>query len=129
MSEVDVLPIGWFEELPHGKKGGDQIAKSRDQLPTDRREDVARYLDSGQVLAETLGTQCVDTFAPGSVIGPFRTMTDGFLVWPSDLAYYVRNYGVSVPDAAIVHMRQNGWIVPGMTTTELSRLSDQFIDN
>jgi hypothetical protein len=121
-----VIPIGWFADLPHGDKDeGDQLAQRMNELLDSTRTQIADYLDHGNVLAETLGTITHDVLDPNAEpIGPLRTLTDGVLVWPSDLSYYVRRYGVGLPREATDVMRSHHWTVPALSPEQLDAVED-----
>lgn len=122
------LLIGWFRELPHGAHDGPLLGDVAGRLPLHLRKQVADYLDGGVVITETTGATCADQLASTpTTIGPLATLTDGFLIWPSDLSHYVRNYGVAIPDAALRRMESNGWEVPELSGDEVSSVVDQLL--
>lgn len=92
--------FGFFRELGHGLPSGPSLEDARDpSMPSEERARLAGYLRSGHVVAAT--SALVD-----DVLDPSRTevstmnvVTDGHWVWPADLAYYVEQYGVTLPDA------------------------------
>jgi hypothetical protein len=88
--------VGWFCDLPHGNPGAPALADSLEQTDPAVRASVSHYLDRGAVVAQTLGTVLVDRVS-GERIGPYRTLTDGFFVWPSDYGHYVARYGAAAP--------------------------------
>lgn len=39
--------------------------------------------------------------------------------WPSDLVYYVKNYGISLPHDFVRHMAENLWVVADVDLSNL----------
>jgi len=119
--------IGWFRDLPHGISTAPPIEEVRDQLTDAQATLIVQYLDKGEVVAETLGTLTIDVLAASHrVIGPLQTMTDGLLVWPSDLPYYVMSYCVGLPTSALARMASFGWQCPTVSGDVLDAVIDRL---
>ena len=82
--------------------------------PYEWQEMTARYLECGRIL-ELMPEVVSDPFNPTEVIGSRTVLTDGAWVWPGELAYLVRRYGVMVPDDFADRMRQLEWVTPEVT--------------
>lgn len=94
---MTIRRTGFFAEL-----GGDDERTSlqgaeRGALPDDVRGVVADYLDAGGVVIAT-SERADDVLRPErrDVCGR-SILTDGSYVWPQELGYYVREYGIEVP--------------------------------
>ena len=95
---MHIEKIGWFSDLQHGLPTSGTLKGAAGKLDQESARSVARYLQSGTIIAETTGETLHDELDPTRPeIGPFRTLTDGKYVWPSDLAHYVEKYRVEVP--------------------------------
>jgi len=115
--------IGWFADLPHGDAGAPELALSINQIDQEQRSPIADYLDSGIVLAETLRTEAWDALSSTRpAIGPLRTMTDGLFIWPSDLGFYVRNYGAALPDSLLLAIEENKGKIPALSPDDLDQI-------
>lgn len=110
--------IGFFRERGHGKKDGPSLVESKGQLPAGLRETVAAYLGVGRSIAS--GGVTHDVLDPEDPRPRLKLsiLTDGRWVWPSDLAHYVRVYGVAVPQVFIDDGDARQWRVPILTREE-----------
>lgn len=73
----------------------------------------------GCYIPDALDSEKSFCVAPGPV-------TDGVWLWPPDLAYYVRNYNVALPDEFIMHMSRNGWSLPALSDAEKRQIDDML---
>ncbi|QSQ24865.1 hypothetical protein JY651_07965 [Pyxidicoccus parkwayensis] len=115
-----VKMVGFFREGINGAPGdpsGPSIHDWLGKLSPDERRRVAEYLDQGKVIVTSCGPL-------GDILNPARgkvtlaeLRTDGVFMWPTPLAYYVREYGVGLPSEFLSHMEAAGWSPP--------RLSDE----
>jgi hypothetical protein len=113
--------VGFFREMPHGVPTGPSLQKARGETALPGEEEIASYLEHGQVHIATPGYGH-DVLDPTRRTAPPHYLTDGRFVWPGDLAYYVRNYHVRLPEPFIAHMTAAGWRIPtdiDMTTLRL----------
>jgi len=123
---VKVQYLGWFSDLPHGRRGAARLRDSRDELTEQEANLAANYLDNGTCIAETTGAILHDELDPERpVIGPFRTLTDGIYIWPSDLPYYVRQYHVAVP-AELLSAARHG-LPPALSESEVDDVVDALL--
>ena len=118
--------VGWFSDLPHGRPDGPRLADSVGATAADDAAVVADYLEDGTVIAETTGAVLRDALDAGQPqIGPFRTLSDGRYVWPSDFPYYVRKYSVAVPASLLTAAR--GGPPRGLTDDEIDAVVDALL--
>lgn len=52
-----------------------------------------------------------DILFKGKNIGTLCILTDGAWVWPGDIAYYVENYNILLPDEFIENVIKNNGII------------------
>jgi hypothetical protein len=118
--------VGWFSDLPHGRPDSPSISECKAKLASGSAGHLATYLDGGTVVAETTGAILRDEIDPAHPdIGPFRTLTDGEYVWPSDLSFYVRRYRVD-PGSDIAEKASNGPSHP-LSDAEIDNVVDQML--
>lgn len=104
-----LLDLGCFREL--GYESGASLAASRRPEPWPEQAKVVAYLRAGEMTTFCPGFED-DVFEQGTESGNSGMRSDGVYRWPDVLAYYVERYNVRLPDAAIAHMRENGWRPP-----------------
>lgn len=112
--------VGFFKELSHGDDKGDSLAKLvNNKIPINLSETIA-YLENGHFLmiAPTVLTDVLSD--EQKFIGTLAIQTDGEWAWPSDLAYYVNNYGISLPQEFIRHMSDNAWSIADIDLSDLT---------
>jgi hypothetical protein len=111
--------VGFFQELSHGDDDGPKLRELVQQHENDYEHDVIAYLLCGKEFITCLGfTSDVLNPDSGFKISPNIT-TDGVWAWPLDLAYYVKEYHVKLPDEFLSHMKRNQWVIPNITDNEL----------
>lgn len=116
---ASIALIGWFSDLPHGDYAAPRVADHTGELAPALGERIAKYLDSGAVISEP-GTDTIDPLQEKRpVIGSLRVMTDGEFIWPSDLSYFVRTYGVGLPKQVIEKMHAADWKARPLTDEDL----------
>lgn len=102
---------GYYKEMPHGDETDPSIMDSINRTITEK-EKICNYLENGEVLA-ACSRIVTDIITPEKgIIGAPDDMTDGVYLWPADLAYYVNEYNLKLPDEFIAHMKNNNWTVP-----------------
>lgn len=104
--------IGFFRELPYGNPEGLSINSSFLELPLDKKTKIVSYLRSGAACVVSPGLSRDVISVERNIIGSLSMLTDGVFLWPSDLAYYIEQYSVSIPQEFLQHMECNAWIVP-----------------
>ncbi len=87
---------------------------------------AARYLEQGEVIAAA--SQWVDDLLDVSAkrICQYSIRTDGAWVWPSSLAYYVRQYHVKLPAEFLNHMAANDWIVGELEAAAVEEIYERL---
>ncbi len=53
-------------------------------------------------------------------IGPTSQHTDNVWVWQMTVPYFVEKYNIPLPEEFIEHMRNNNWVCPKRSPTELT---------
>lgn len=76
---------------------------------------IVEYLREGCGLA-WCGGVFPDVLNPhsGVMLSP-DYLTDGVWLWPGELAHYVAEHHVALPDEFVDDMRANGWVVPALS--------------
>jgi hypothetical protein len=121
-----LLLAGFFRELRHGSPDGPSLQDCRRVEGCPDEGIIARYLESGESLAVRV-SPVRDYFDATRKAAPhLAIMTDGAWAWPSDLAYYLRQYHVELPADFVAHMRQHSFRRPELTEAELVRLDREF---
>lgn len=111
---MKVKTVGYYKEMPHADNVNESIFDFINKEDDSLIEDICGYLESGIEFVVSPG-MVDDVINPEKgPAGITSTYTDGKWLWPGDLAYYVRNYKLKLPDAFIETMRKSGWKV---TTT------------
>jgi len=114
-----------FRELSYNSDDSQTLPSLKDyvaDLAQDHEEDIARYLEIapsysavGKIVGDVLDPSAKAVLFPGS-------LTDGYYVWPSELAYYVRKYHVRVPQGLIERMKALNWQPPAKGEIDWKRL-------
>jgi hypothetical protein len=104
--------IGFFNELSYGRKNGPSINDYFSDKNSDDEENIINYIKSGKVFIVSPGI-VYDIFDKSKLIegGPY-ILTDGEYVWFHELAYYIEQYHIKLPEEFIMHMKSNNWEVP-----------------
>jgi hypothetical protein len=123
---MTLLRAGFFRELRHGRSDGPSLAESVQASSKPEADQIASYLDDGEVLATT--GSMVDDYLDASrqSVAKLEIVTDGVWVWPRDLAYYVGEYGVEVPDEFVTRVRARSWHPPALTPRALELLEEEY---
>jgi hypothetical protein len=120
-----LLRAGHFRELSDGDPSGPSLEESRDKLPQELRPRAAQYLCGGSVWVTT-GRLVDDWFDGTPGIAPQEIRTDGEWLWPGHYAYYVKKYGVDIPQEFLDHMARQGWIAPELTEAKMRKVVEQI---
>ena len=108
---MELKRVGYYKEMPHGNENDHSIFDYIGKENTENIEKIYQYLNSGVVLA-ACGEVTKDVIHPEKgIAGTPDDMTDGKYIWPGDLAYYVKNYNLKLPDEFISTMKDNDWKV------------------
>ena len=107
---MELTSVGFYKEMPHGGDSElsilDFVDKAKDNI-----DKIVKYLIDGKALI--ISTGLVDDVIDSSK-GPAGTptvYTDGKWIWPGDLAYYVKNYHLELPQDFLDYMIEKNWTV------------------
>ncbi|GAA1919177.1 hypothetical protein [Streptantibioticus ferralitis] len=122
-----VLPA--FEEIQTADQAAFQqisLSSRLDRLPADLRGPLSEYMLGSTALFAT--SNITDPLAPskGAVV-PFGFSTDGEWAWPTYWGYFVREYGVSVPDDFITHARAANFTPVTLPMEEFDRVNEELM--
>jgi|HubBroStandDraft_4_1064222.scaffolds.fasta_scaffold1417416_2 hypothetical protein len=109
-------PVGFFSETGH--PGGPSLVESRHRGPQALRARIAAYLQAGTTLSVSSGSYR-DWFDSSKKSGTKQIVSDGVWVWPGDLAYYVEQHGVALPQEFLSHMEAMNWSPPHLGHVEI----------
>ena len=119
----DLQPLGM---LASGRLDIEELRRSQDQLDVPTRRLVSQYLRSGTIIiplmsytADVLG----DKFG---VSGGSAIVSDGVFYWRGDAPDYVLHYGIGLDDAAVDHMRRQGWAAGPLPPDAVDELDHYF---
>jgi hypothetical protein len=121
-----VRQVGFFRELRHGDPDGPSLREAVGDGSDPADPEVVDYLDAGSVVA--VAGRDVDDVLDDSKVGvaPRDVRTDGVWIWPGDLSYYVRTYGIALPSEFVDHARSQGWEAPALDGEALARVSREM---
>ena len=109
---MNLITIGYYKEMPHGNQTDPSIKDFVGKEDKALAAKISSYLSSGISLAVTPGI-VNDVIDPDKgIAGSPTAYTDGTWVWPGDLAYYVMNYRLKLPDEFTKTMQENNWTIP-----------------
>lgn len=113
--------VGRFRELERAAEDLPSIFDARDLLDRPTAQAVSLYLDSG-VPAFDVMEAVRDPFDPSKYLpGGSSLLSDGEWVWRADLAYFVKEYRVALPDTFISRAKELG-VVRAQQADVISRL-------
>jgi hypothetical protein len=121
-----VKEVGFFRELRHGHPDGPSLREAVDDDSDPADPEIVDYLDAGSVVA--VAGKLVDDVLDDSKVGvaPMDVRTDGVWIWPGDLSYYVRTYGIVLPADLVDHARAQGWEPPALDRDALAEVSREM---
>jgi len=109
---MNLITIGYYNEMPHGNPTDPSIKDCIGKEDRSLVSKISAYLSSGIPLAVAPGI-VNDVIDPDKgIAGTPTAYTDGTWVWPGDLAYYVTNYRLKLPDEFTGTMQNNNWTIP-----------------
>ena len=108
---MKVRTVGFYKEMPHGRETDASIYDFIKGEDPDKIDNICRYLKSGIEFIVTPGTTDDIIDQKNGIAGIPSIYTDGIWFWPGDLAYYVKNYGLKLPDEFVSTMEKSGWDV------------------
>lgn len=125
---MTIRNLGFFRELRHGNPSGPSLKESIGALPPCDLDQMVHYLQEAPTLAAT-GSRVGDVLNPDrKSVSRLEIATDGFWVWPRDLAYYVREYRVALPDEFIRTVESLGGEPPELDDETLERLEGEVLN-
>ncbi|MBF6426160.1 hypothetical protein IU440_15850 [Nocardia cyriacigeorgica] len=108
-----------FEQVPIRERLG--------KLDEEDRASLATYLDESSALWVTASID--DPLDPAKKrVVPIGYSTDGTWAWPSYWGYFVREYGVEVPDEFIAHARERNF-APAVLDRDALRAAEREFEN
>ena len=106
---MELKTVGYYKEMPHGRKADNSILDFIDKEKPENIEKIYQYLRSGvEFIVSPEITHDIIVPEKGTS-GIASSYTDGIWLWPGDLAYYVKNYNLKLPDDFISTMKENDW--------------------
>jgi hypothetical protein len=116
--------IGNFQELGYDDDpSAPTLAAARGKRPRVHKADVVGYLNSGKTFVFSPGID-QDVFDDRRHADSCSIVTDGTFAWQKQIAYYVDNYDIELPEEFEAHMRANAWRIPeaiDLTSLEMPR--------
>jgi len=110
--KMNIKTVGYFKEMPHGNKSSASIYDYINNGNAGEIEHICHYLESGiEFIVSPEISEDIINPAKGTA-GVISDYTDGTWLWPGDLSYYVKNYGLKIPEEFLQTMRANNWKVP-----------------
>lgn len=109
---MELKTVGYFREMSHGRSSDPSIYDYIDKGNYDDIDSICGYLDKGVaiIVSPSIVTDVIDETK--GIAGNSSAYTDGCWVWPGDLSYYVRGYGLKLPEAFIESIARNNWVNP-----------------
>ena len=107
---MDLTSVGFFKEMPHG---GDSKLSIMDYVNKAKGDvdKIVGYLNDGIALIISPGlVNDVIDISKGPAGTP-TVYTDGKWIWPGDLAYYVKNYNLELPQDFLDYMVERNWTI------------------
>ncbi|MFF4652534.1 hypothetical protein [Streptomyces sp. NPDC001380] len=123
---MNLLPA--FEEVSSEGREMFGIVRAAERvglLPESLREPLSAYLGNCPTLMVTSNVHDPLDLSKGMAV-PFGVATDGVWVWPLYWGYFVREYGIAVPDEFITHARARGFHPPELTMDDSDRIAEEL---
>ena len=92
------------------------------KLVPEELEKVVNYLDNGVVVATTSRRAFPCVITGRRFGGSLSERTDGLWWWNDDLSYYIREFGVSLPQSFLDNIRKNNYIIPEVSQSQIASL-------
>ncbi|MEN0062735.1 MAG: hypothetical protein AAGA48_11335 [Myxococcota bacterium] len=116
-----LLPVGFFRELPHGDPEGPSLVESRRFLPLAHQPQIVAYLRQAPLLEASTEPVADVLESSAEAIGTASVRTDGLYCWPDDLPGYLERYNVALPPVFLGHLAARGWDLGDIDVTGLQR--------
>lgn len=86
---------------------------------------LAAYLSQAAIVVVASGMQFDKQRADRGAVVPIGLVTDGSVVWPMEVLYYLENYGGKVDREILSSARRNGFRMPELSATEVQEIYTQ----
>ena len=110
MNRMKLTSVGFYKEMPHGGDSElsimDYIFKAKGDI-----DKIVRYLSDGIALIISPGIVDDVIEKKKGLAGTSTVYTDGKWIWPGDLAYYVKNYHLELPQEFLDYMIEKNWTI------------------
>ena len=83
---------------------------------------IAEYLETAQVVATTSRLRFPCVLTGKKFMGSLSYRTDGEWLWPDDLAYYLREHHVRLPEKMLEVIRRNNYQPPDVDKDKIKDL-------
>ncbi|HEY1785123.1 MAG TPA: hypothetical protein VGG30_06210 [Pirellulales bacterium] len=114
--------VGFFRERANGRPDYPEMMRHLNERAQPDEEKIVAYLRAGLIYIASPGI-VKDVVSNGvEPIGTHSIVTDGTWAWPSDLAYYVDKYHVSLPDDFVQHLRSRQFRPPKEKEVDITAL-------
>ncbi|WP_370421167.1 hypothetical protein AB8O64_23420 [Streptomyces sp. QH1-20] len=116
-SEIKTADLGKFDQV--------SLSDGVDHLEPSLREPIFRYLMDSTSLISAGNTS--DPLAPGKgPVVPFGFSTDGTWAWPAYWSYFVREYGMALPEEFVAHVRSLDFTPPNLSSEQIEQASAEI---
>lgn len=102
--------IGFFYEESQSDQQS-HLSALRNDTPHSREAEILQYLTSGVGAGVCMMVEYDYLKTPPIPLGGATLQSDGEWLWPTSLAYYVREYHISLPEEFLKKMEQHNWCV------------------
>jgi hypothetical protein len=128
--EMVLKRVGFFQEvrvlLGEDVSGLPSLHEAVRPTADPDEANTLNYLREGVCLAACGGVMA-DVLNPlsGLMTSP-DYLTDGVWLWAGELAHYVAEHHVSLPQEFVAHMRGNRWVVPHLDPSKVNAFLEQL---
>jgi hypothetical protein len=123
--------LGFYRELDAvgpNRIYGEFILAVSGRGSIDSIDSVTKYLKSGYPVLDVMEST-PDPLRPGHYVrGGASILTDGHWVWRFDLAYYVREHAVKLPEEFLTALVSANYVRPALELDELRRITIEVCD-
>lgn len=113
---------GFYKEMPHGNKNDLSILQFIREEGEVEEDKIYQYLKEGIVLVSCGGIVKDVINSDKGIAGCPDILTDGYWLWPGDLAYYVKEYHLQLEKKFIKTMRDNNWHIKNISNINYDEL-------
>lgn len=118
--------LGLFRELEPQRHSifKNSIVDAIRELPGQRDDEVASYLDSGIPLIDIMESTTDVIGRDARISGGSSILTDGTWVWRQDLSFYVKKYHLELDRDFVEHAMKMNFAIPERDHSSLLALAD-----